>query len=158
MKQLGALVFIILLIASCSKPTYTSSRSSTYKKKSESTVLVDFDRSNKLSGAMDDARSSGKYIFMDFYTDYCPPCKMMDKEVFTNRELANYLNSNFVNVKVNGGKTDGANLASLYQVRAYPTLIFTDAHGNEIMRKEGGTSISTVRYMAEEVLRATAMK
>jgi len=107
---------------------------------------------------MDKAKLSGKFIFLDFYTDYCPPCKVMDKEVFGNRELANYLNDNFINVKVNAAKTDGANLASMFNVRAYPTLIFADQQGNALMRKEGGTTISTVRYMAEEVLRATAMK
>jgi thioredoxin-related protein len=111
-----------------------------------------------MSKALEKAKATGKYIFMDFYTDYCPPCKIMDKEVFGDRDLANYLNTNFINVKVNAGVTSGANTASLYDVRAYPTLIFADSRGNMIMRKEGGTSISTVKYMAEEVLRATAMK
>ncbi len=166
MKQLFvSFALLSLFLASCSKSSYTtrsSSRMSTVKKSRPSSspqaTLVKFERSGKMSDAISKAKSSGKYIFLDFYTDYCPPCKVMDKEVFGDRQLANYLNENFINVKVNAGKTDGANLASLYSVSAYPTLIFADEHGNALMRKEGGTSISTVRYMAEEVLRATAMK
>lgn len=168
MKQLSVLfLFIMVLAASCSKTSYTKTRSSRSKAPSRTTVskhtkaspvLVNFDRSGTMSKALDKAKSTGKYMFLDFYTDYCPPCKIMDKEVFGNRELANYLNENFINVKVNAGKTSGANTASLYGVRAYPTLIFTDSRGNMIMRKEGGTTITTVKYMAEEVLRATAMK
>ena len=168
MKQLTLLLLMAtLVVASCSKTSHTSrsrtqskSRTTTAKPKTstKSAVLVQFDYSGKMSTAMDKAKRSGKFIFLDFYTDYCPPCKVMDKEVFSNRDLANYLNENFINVKVNAGKTNGANLASMYNVRAYPTLIFADQHGNALMRKEGGTGISTVKYMAEEVLRATAMK
>ena len=163
MKQVGILLLTLFVFASCSKPTY-SSRTKTHRSKTTTTkrpatnVLVKFDHSGQMSKAMDKAQSNGKYIFLDFYTDYCPPCKVMDKEVFGNRDLANYLNENFVNLKVNAGKTNGANLASMFGVRAYPTLIFADERGNAIMRKEGGASISTVRFMAEEVLRATAMK
>lgn len=167
MKQLSLFLLVcVFFCVSCSKTSYssrkrTSTKSSVAKKKpskSTSPVLVRFDRSGSMSNAMDKAKLSGKFIFLDFYTDYCPPCKVMDKEVFGNRELANYLNDNFINVKVNAAKTDGANLASMFNVRAYPTLIFADQQGNALMRKEGGTTISTVRYMAEEVLRATAMK
>ena len=162
MKQLSLLfLFVVILASSCSNTSYTStrkSRTTTPSHTASSAVLVNFDRSGHMSTALDKAKASGKYIFLDFYTDYCPPCRVMDKEVFGNRDLANYLNDNFINVKVNAGKTSGANTASLYGVQAYPTLIFADSRGNMIMRKEGGASISTVKYMAEEVLRATAMK
>lgn len=163
MKQLSIVLFAIILSVACSKPTYSSrtssrSKSSTTVKKPSSDVLVNFDYSSRMSSAMEKSKSTGKFIFMDFYTDYCPPCKVMDKEVFGNREFANYLNANFVNLKVNGGKTEGANLASMFGVRAFPTLIFADHNGHALMRKEGGTTISTIKYMAEEVMRATAMK
>lgn len=156
MKYLGFVTLVLIALASCSKTTHTNTHTSK-SSKAKNPTLVHFEYNSQLSAAMEKAQASGKYIFLDFYTDYCPPCKVMDAEVFSNRELADYLNDNFVNVKVNAGKTEGANLASLFGVRAYPTLIFTDERGNALIRKEGGTTVSTVRYMAEEVLRATAM-
>lgn len=160
MKQLIMILLVVATIVSCSKPTQHVYRkpTSTTKSVAKTSTLVNFDYSGKMSRAIEKAQASGKFIFLDFYTDYCPPCKLMDSEVFNNRDLASYLNKNFVNVKVNAGKVDGANLASLFAVRAYPTLIFADQNGNAVMRKEGGTSVSTVKYMAEEVLRATAMR
>ena len=159
----GILLLCVLVLVGCAKSGYTSkpepTRSSNQShQEAKASTLVKFERSAYLSDAMAKAKEEGKYIFMDFYTDYCPPCKLMDQEVFSNRELAAYMNRNFVNLKVDCAKTEGANLATMYSVRAYPTLVFIDSNGQTIMRKEGGTSLSTMKSMAEEVVRATAMR
>ena len=39
---------------------------------------------------------------MDVYTEWCGPCKMMDKNTFANRDVLNYINENFYAVKFNG--------------------------------------------------------
>ena len=36
-----------------------------------------------------------KNIIMDIYTDWCGPCKLMDKNTFQNPDVAQYLNNNF---------------------------------------------------------------
>jgi thioredoxin-related protein len=150
MKAYSVLIVSLccLLLVACNSSSYTySPKSKAAAKKS----LVQFKEDPLLSSTFEEAEESGKYVFIDFYTDYCPPCKVMDKEVFSNPDLAAYLNDHFINVKINAGKQKGANLASLYNVKAFPTLIFTDFKGNMIMKKEGGTSVSTLKYMAEEV-------
>ena len=38
---------------------------------------------------------------MDIYTDWCGPCKLMDKNTFQNPDVAQYLNNNFYAVKFN---------------------------------------------------------
>ena len=44
---------------------------------------------------------SPKPVFIDFYTDWCVYCKKMDKEVFTNEEVAAQINTHFYAVKFN---------------------------------------------------------
>ena len=41
-----------------------------------------------------------KMIFIDFYTTWCGPCKMMSSEVFTLEQVWTYFNRVFVNMKV----------------------------------------------------------
>ena len=38
---------------------------------------------------------------MDIYTDWCGPCKLMDKNTFQNQEVAKFVNNNFYAVKFN---------------------------------------------------------
>ncbi len=51
------------------------------------------------------AKAENKFIFVDCYATWCGPCRLMDKNVFTNSEVANYLNNNFISVKVQMDKT-----------------------------------------------------
>ncbi len=89
-----------------------------------------------------------KKLFVDVYTYWCGPCKMLDRNTFSNPQLAEYVNENFYAVKFNaqdendilfGGKTfsnpnydpnkgqyrrNGTNqLASAMGVRAFPTMV-----------------------------------
>jgi len=43
-----------------------------------------------------------KKIFIHTYTAFCHYCKKMDKETFTNRYIAKYLNENYYPVKLDG--------------------------------------------------------
>lgn len=43
-----------------------------------------------------------KPIFMDVYTTWCGPCKMLDKNTFQTKEVSEYINANYYAVKFNG--------------------------------------------------------
>lgn len=85
------------------------------------------------------AKTEGKYVFIDFYTDWCAPCKMMARDVFPQEEVGEYMNKKFVCIQLNAEK-EGKELADLFQVKAYPTFIVTDINKKVIMKKEGGSS------------------
>ncbi|MEK6615329.1 MAG: thioredoxin family protein [Bacteroidota bacterium] len=83
------------------------------------------------------AKKEGKLIFIDFYTIWCGPCKMMEKEVFVKDAVADFYNKNFINAHVDAEKGEGKVLATKYQVNIYPTLLFVSADENMAHRACG---------------------
>ena len=86
-------------------------------------------REGKWEMILKEARKEKKMIFVDGYTSWCGPCKMLSKMVFTNDTVADYFNRHFVNVKMDMEKGEGPALAKKYEVRAFPTLLFLDREG-----------------------------
>lgn len=80
------------------------------------------------------AKTENKLIFMDAYTSWCGPCKLLQKKVFPDATLGSYFNENFINFKVDMEKGEGPVLASKYPVRGYPTLLFIDPNTEKIVQ------------------------
>ncbi|RRQ46811.1 thioredoxin family protein [Chryseobacterium sp. SC28] len=83
------------------------------------------------------AKSEKKLIFLDAYAAWCGPCKLMERNVFTDANVADYYNKNFINAHFDMEKGEGPNLAAKYGIRSYPTLLFLNAEG-EVVGKELG--------------------
>jgi len=79
--------------------------------------------------ALEEAKANNKIVFMDCYTDWCGPCKMMTENVFTQKEVGELYNAQFVNVKINMEKGEGVELSKKYGIKAFPTLLFLDSDG-----------------------------
>lgn len=78
---------------------------------------------------LEQAKKDNKMIFLDAYATWCGPCKQMDAETYTNQAVADYYNANFINVKYDMEKGEGAMLADRYYVSAYPNLVFISPEG-----------------------------
>lgn len=83
----------------------------------------DLDWSESFSKAKTEALSENKLIFVMFTQEDCPACEYMKDVVFTNEELAEYMQTNFVLVEVN--MHDKKELASLKVYGTPTTYIFT---------------------------------
>jgi thioredoxin-related protein len=114
-----------------------------------------------LNEALELQKENPKKIIMDVYTNWCGPCKMLDKNTFQNPDLAAYVNKNYYAVKFNGegnktlnykGKPYGnpnydetkANkrnssheFANYMGINAYPTIVFMNEKGDLIMPLRG---------------------
>jgi len=110
--------------------------------------------------ALEAQKIKPKKIIMDVYTEWCGPCKMMDKNTFGNRDVLNYINKNFYAVKFNGegnekinffdqeftnpefidrrkGRNSTHQLTKFLQVDVYPTIIFFSEEGDPIIPVKG---------------------
>ncbi|MEE9438026.1 MAG: DUF255 domain-containing protein [Saprospiraceae bacterium] len=101
------------------------------------TFAFDFLESPTLIPILDRAIDEDKLIFVDIYTSWCLPCKMMDKDVFSHQETANVINKDFISYKVNGEKLNGPDLTAIFEVSSYPTLLFLDTKGRVLAKKSG---------------------
>lgn len=107
---------------------------------SKSSSDVAFKNHKTLGNALDQADAENKLVFVDFYTDWCLPCQIMEEEVYSQMNVSNYLNKNFISYKVNAEKLNGPDLSALYQVKSFPTLLFMDTRGRVIERIEGSVT------------------
>ena len=116
---------------------------------------VQFMESKTLSEVLDRAKAENKLVFVDFYTTWCLPCKLMDEDVFPNKEIGDFMNDNFISYKVDAEKGNGVNLRTVFDVYLYPTLLFLDTNGRVLERKEGAAYHTELRAIAERALATT---
>ncbi len=95
-------------------------------------------RSISLEEAKKAAKKEKKIIFIDAYAAWCGPCKMLDKNTFSDQSVGTYFNDKFINLKIDCEKhADGPEVMRTYGVSAYPTLLWVDAEG-KLVKKEVG--------------------
>lgn len=106
-----------------------------------------------LNEALELQKKTPKKIMMDVYTNWCGPCKLLDKNTFHNKDVVDYVNKHYYAVKFNGEGNDvikykenefknprynpeNANrrnsahqLTGYLRVSAYPTIVFFDEKG-----------------------------
>lgn len=95
-------------------------------------------KSISLEKAKLEAAETGQFIFIDAHTSWCGPCKRMAATSFKNAEVGELFNEKFINLKIDCEKdADGPELARMYKVMAYPTLLIIDSNGKLIKQVVG---------------------
>jgi thiol:disulfide interchange protein len=90
-----------------------------------------------LSDGLAIARQSGKPLMVDFYADWCGPCKMLDAQTWPDPAVSQEA-QNVVAVKVNVDADSES--ASRYRIGAIPCIVWMDSNGNEKGRVSGFVS------------------
>ncbi|MEL7162692.1 MAG: thioredoxin family protein, partial [Bacteroidota bacterium] len=83
------------------------------------------------------AKQEQKLVFVDFYTDWCGPCKQLDKYVFADDSLGNVLGEHVVLLKYNAEKDSAFHLTKKYHVNSYPTGMVLSQDGKVVARQSG---------------------
>jgi YHS domain-containing protein/thioredoxin-related protein len=93
--------------------------------------------------AITQAKMLNRPLFLHFYGDNCPPCKLMEANVFTDGQVINQMNKSFVAVKIK--VSEQAQLAKKFSVQVIPTDLVLTGEGHLIHRRQGG--IITERFL-----------
>jgi thiol-disulfide isomerase/thioredoxin len=97
------------------------------------------------------AKKEKKLVFIDAYASWCGPCKMMEKNVFTQKAVSDYYNTNFINARFDMEKGEGRDIASKFGVRSYPTYLFLNGEGELVSRNTGYMEESLFVAMAQDI-------
>ena len=114
-----------------------------------------------LNEALELQKKNPKKIMIDVYTNWCGPCKMLDKNTFQNKDVVEYVNNHFYAVKFNAegnseityrdrtftnpnydpekaNRRNSPHEFSRYmQIAAFPTIVFLDEEANYITPVRG---------------------
>jgi len=113
-----------------------------------------------MTDALAAQKENPKKIFMDVYTKWCGPCKLLDKNTFGDKDVIKFVNENYYAVKFDAEGTEeiyyqdfnytnpnyqegrkGRNsqhlLANALKVNAYPSLVFFNDNGKLIQTVVG---------------------
>ena len=78
--------------------------------------------------------ATGRPVVIDFYADWCIPCKELDEKTFSNRSVAGELDR-FTRVKADLTKPEDPQVKALtkqYRIVGVPTVVFLDSAGREV--------------------------
>src|SRR5579859_1307517 len=68
---------------------------------------INFQNNLSWSEVKQKAKKQHKLIFIDCYASWCGPCKYMAQNIFTLKDVGDYMNSKFISVSVQFDKTPG---------------------------------------------------
>lgn len=97
----------------------------------------------KFNQGLEKAAKEDKAILIDFYTDWCHWCKVMDEKTFSESNVAKKLKERFVTVKLNAEDDketvtyknqtyNNVQLTRSFGITGYPSLAFLDSRGEPI--------------------------
>jgi len=83
---------------------------------------------------LSDAERLNKPVIIDFYADWCSPCRELEDITFHDAEIVRRADRDFVMIKIDLTRKENPvheQLLKKYKVKGVPTVVFTDPRGNE---------------------------
>lgn len=95
-------------------------------------------------------------IFVDVYTDWCAPCKRMEREVFILPKVGKFFNSNFLCYRLNAEKAEGPELSKIFGFNAFPTWLYLNSEG--ILMSRNTDYMNADRFINSALITSPSIK
>jgi thioredoxin-related protein len=82
--------------------------------------------------AREQAQSQQRLVLLHFYSQNCPPCQRLERNVFPRPEVGRAMGSGYIAVKIDVDQQP--ELAKFYRVNQWPTDVIVDPRGKEVYR------------------------
>ncbi len=87
---------------------------------------------NNLEAAQVEAARTGKLVLLHFYTASCGPCKKLERDVFSQPQIAAAMERDFIPVKLNADQSPA--LANAYRISRVPSEVVLTSQGNIVQK------------------------
>lgn len=87
-----------------------------------------------LEQALKVAKRSNKMVLADMSAIWCPSCRKLDKQVFSNEQVKSKIDQDFVYARVEYDSPAGERFMQDYQVTGFPTLLVISAEGEKLVQ------------------------
>ena len=86
---------------------------------------------------------TGKLVFIDLYASWCPPCRMMERQVFSRKDVGEFMDERFVAAKYDTDQPTGRELMKKYGQGAIPLYLVFNTQGELLGRIQGAADAET---------------
>ena len=101
-----------------------------------------------ISRATTIARETNQPLLVEFWATWCETCAAMDATVYSDGRVASAMRK-VIPVRVDIDREPG--ISRKYEISGTPTLMLTDAYGNELFRFVGSLPVERVVQLLEEL-------
>ncbi|MDL2319697.1 thioredoxin family protein [Alistipes sp. OttesenSCG-928-B03] len=95
------------------------------------------------------AREGNKMLFIDFYADWCGPCKKMVADVFPDESLGEYFRERIVAMQLNTEAPENQDLVKRFKITSIPTLVFLSPDNKVLSQTSGAMSVDGLMRQAQ---------
>jgi len=107
-----------------------------------------------LEEALDESAKEGKPLFVHGYAIWSALCKKMNKKIYTQQVVADFYNENFINLRIDLEKGDGAKIKTDYEIEKFPTFLFFNSDKILVKKVTGYQDTKPLIQLGKEVLNA----
>jgi thiol:disulfide interchange protein len=87
-----------------------------------------------LEQALKVAKRDNKLVLADMSAIWCPACRKLDKQVFSDEQVKTNINQNFVYARIEYESPEGQRFMQNYQVSGFPTLLVLNGQGEKLVQ------------------------